>query len=226
MALVTIPYETVPPETPNPAREAAPATSPDHPRMTPLRPLCLASASPRRLELLQRYGLACTVCPAHLDERALPDEAPEGHVARLARGKAEAVRGRCAGSLVIAADTEVVLDGRVLGKPRDRADGESMLRALSGRTHRVLSGYHVLDTVTGDALHRTVETAVTFRALPSDWIAWYGALPEMLDKAGAYGIQGFGGLMIERIEGSYTNVVGFPVESFLWDMLERGWIRL
>jgi septum formation protein len=194
--------------------------------MTPLRPLCLASASPRRLELLQRFGLTCTVCPAHVDERAVPGEAAETHVARLAREKAEAVRGRCPGALIVAADTVVELDGRILGKPCGKGEGEAMLRALSGRTHRVLSGYHALDNASGAWLARTVETAVTFRELPADWIAWYCAQPEMLDKAGAYGIQGLGGMMVTRIEGSYTNVMGFPVEFFLWDMLERGWIRL
>jgi septum formation protein len=194
--------------------------------MTPHRPICLASASPRRRELLAQFGLSCSVCPADVDERVLDGESAEDHVARLAQDKVRAVRGGCAGSMIVAGDTVVVLEGRILGKPRGRADGEAMLAALSGRTHRVLSAYHVLDDPSGEAVHRTVETRVTFRALTPEWIAWYGALPEMLDKAGAYGIQGAGGAMVSSIEGSYTNVVGFPVEAFLWDMLDRGWIRL
>lgn len=194
--------------------------------MTPVLPLCLASASPRRRELLERAGLAFTVRAANVDERALPGESAEEYVSRLAGEKARAVRGDCPGSLIVAGDTAVVLEGRILGKPRDRAGGASMLRALSGRTHRVLSAYHVVNGADGEELRRTVETAVTFRDLPPFWIDWYCALPEMKDKAGAYAIQGVGGAMVSRIDGSYTNVVGFPVEDFLWDMIRRGWIRL
>lgn len=194
--------------------------------MIPTRPLCLASASPRRRELLERFGLRFAVQPARLDERMLAGEAPEAHVARLARLKAETVRMDFPDALVIAGDTLVVLGEEVLGKPRDRQDGEAMLRKLSGRTHRVLSAYQLDDVPSGRSLGRTVETRVTFRELPEAWIAFYGGLPEMLDKAGAYAIQGIGGAMVTRIEGSFTNVVGFPVEFVLWDLIEQGWVRL
>lgn len=194
--------------------------------MNATRPICLASASPRRRELLARYGLEVRVYPADLDESPHPGEPPEAQVARLARAKAEAAAPAHPDALVIGGDTVVVLGEEVLGKPRDRADGESMLRRLSGQTHRVLSGYWLLDGPSGESFGHTVETRVTFRALPPQWIAWYAALPEMLDKAGAYAIQGVGGAMVERIEGSYTNVVGFPVERVLWDLIDRGWVRL
>ena len=194
--------------------------------MTPTRPLCLASASPRRRELLERFGLRFAVHPARLDERLLPGEAPEAHVTRLARAKAEAARRDFPRAVLIGGDTVVVLDGEVLGKPRDRGEGEAMLRRLSGRAHRVLSAYHLLEAPSGQSLERIVETRVTFRELPAAWIAWYAGLPEMLDKAGAYAIQGVGGAMVTRIEGSYTNVVGFPVEFVLWDLIDQGWVRL
>ena len=194
--------------------------------MMATRPICLASASPRRRELLERYGLRVEVHPPGVEERALPGESPEAQVARLARSKARSAAPHHPDALVIGGDTVVVLGEAVLGKPRDREEGEAMLRRLSGRTHRVLSAYHLLDGPSGEWLGRTVETRVTFRQLPEAWIAWYGSLPEMLDKAGAYAIQGVGGAMIERIEGSYTNVVGFPVECVLWDLIDRGWVRI
>jgi septum formation protein len=161
-----------------------------------------------------------------MDERLLPGESAEAHVARLANAKAEWARQAYPRALVIAGDTVVVLEGEVLGKPRDRTEGEAMLRRLSGRTHGVLSAYRLLDGESGRSLGRTVETRVTFRELPDAWIAWYAGLPEMQDKAGAYAIQGIGGAMIARIEGSYTNVVGFPIEFIVWDLIEQGWVRL
>lgn len=101
-----------------------------------------------------------------------------------------------------------------------------MLNLLAGRTHRVLSAYCLLDAQTGQEHSRVIETAVTFRKLPPSWIAWYSAQPEARDKAGAYGIQGIGGAMIDRIEGSYTCVMGLPIEAIVWDLLERGWLTL
>jgi septum formation protein len=101
-----------------------------------------------------------------------------------------------------------------------------MLCLLSGATHRVLTGYRLLDAASGAHCARTVETCVTFRRLPPEWVRWYSRLDEARDKAGAYGIQGLGGAMVERIEGSYPNVVGLPVEAVLWDLVEQGWLAL
>ena len=170
----------------------------------------LASGSPRRLELLRRLGVEPAVRPADVDETPHEAEAPEVVVARLARTKALAVE-RAADDLVIAADTEVVLADRVLGKPDDDADARAMLRALSGRSHRVLTGLHV---VRGDREAGAVEeTTVWIRALGDDEIDAYVATGEPTDKAGGYAIQGAGGMFVDRIEGSDTNVIGLPLAT-------------
>lgn len=213
---------------------AAPAVRTPGVRLTPAprgrlrstRPLCLASASPRRQELLAVYGLHCRVVPAHVDESPRPGEAPAEHVLRLARAKARDVAARVEGLGILSGDTIVEVDGVLLGKPADAADVARMLRRLAGRTHRVITAYALLDPRTGACGGRSVVTNVTFRALPAEWIAWYAALSEPLDKAGAYAVQGVGGAMIERIDGSYTNVVGFPIEHIVWDMLASGWVEL
>ncbi len=176
--------------------------------MTPR--VVLASASPRRRELLARLGIDAVVRPSDVDETTLPGEEPAAHVARLARDKAHAAQ-RADDDLVVAADTEVVLDGAVLGKPADDAAAAVLLRSLSGRTHVVLTGVHVLH---GDREASAVEvTEVRFRDLGDDEIAAYVATGEPLDKAGGYGIQGAGGMFVERIDGSDSNVVGLPLAT-------------
>lgn len=194
--------------------------------MKQTRPMCLASASPRRRELLERFGLRFEVRAVDVDESPLPGEAPEAHVARLAEAKAGAAARSWGPGLVLAGDTVVVLAETVLGKPVDPLEAADMLARLSGRTHRVLTAYALLEVPDGEAIHRTVETAVTFRPLPALWIDWYAGTPEALDKAGAYAIQGIGGAMVSRIEGSFNNVVGLPVEHIVWEMLEREWLTL
>lgn len=190
------------------------------------RHFCLASASPRRKELLANYGFTFDVVPADVDEWRRPDESPEALVARLAEAKARAVARQRPDAVVIAGDTIVVLGRDVLGKPGDAAEGRAMLRRLSGQTHRVLSAYCLLGGPEGELVADTVETRVIFRELPEAWIDWYTARDEMRDKAGAYAIQGFGGMMVERIEGSYTNVVGFPIEAIVWALIRQGWVTL
>jgi septum formation protein len=194
--------------------------------MIQTRALCLASASPRRAELLRRYDLAFDTFTPDIDESPLPGEPPERLVARLALAKAEASRPGFPGHVILAGDTTVVVDGQSLGKPDSAADAARMLTLLAGRTHTVLSAYCLLDAATGKPLTRVVDTAVTFRSLPPSWIAWYSAQPESRDKAGAYGIQGVGGAMIQRIEGSYTCVMGLPIEAVVWDLLDQGWLTL
>lgn len=170
----------------------------------------LASASPRRLGLLRRLGIEPTVRAAHIDETPQEGEAPDAVVARLARTKAHAVA--CApDDLVIAADTEVVLDGRVLGKPQGPQDAAAMLHALSGRAHRVITGVHV---TRGDREAGAVdETTVHVRHLTDTEIDAYIGTGEPFGKAGAYAIQGAGGMFVERIEGSDTNVIGLPLAT-------------
>jgi septum formation protein len=175
-----------------------------------MRPtVTLASASPRRQALLQAAGVPLAVHPAHIDETPAAGEAPRDLVIRLARAKAAAVQG----ALVLAADTEVVLDGAVLGKPRDAAQARAMLAGLAGRAHDVLTGYCVRGR--GGERAAVVATRVVFRALTPEEIAAYVATGEPLDKAGAYGIQGAGGFLVDRLEGSYTNVVGLPLAEVL-----------
>lgn len=180
--------------------------------------IILASASPRRLELLARLGLEPLVRPADVDETIFTDEAAEPYVARLARIKAEAVAGgtdTAADDLIVAADTVVVLggvtSGDVLGKPTGPADAASMLRRLSGATHHVLTGVHL---VRGDRAASAVETTeVLFRTIIDAEIEAYVATGEPLDKAGAYAIQGAGGMFVEGIVGSDTNVIGLPLAT-------------
>jgi septum formation protein len=176
--------------------------------------LVLASASPRRRELLSGLGVAFTVRPVDLDETPRPGEEPRGYVLRLAREKAAA---RIApGELVLAADTIVVLDDDLLGKPRDQADARRMLARIAGREHTVLTGVALLETgETGERRRaETVETSrVRMAAMDEAEIAWYAATGEPLDKAGSYAVQGLGALFVEEVFGNYTNVVGLPLPA-------------
>ncbi len=172
----------------------------------------LASASPRRRELLRLAGIEFEARASQITEQQMPGESPADYVCRLARQKAEAVAPGCA-DLVLGADTEVVMDGRVFGKPESDAHAAEMLRTLSGRTHQVLTGMCLLDPVTGNKRIEKVETAVTFAKLSEPEIAEYVASGEPRDKAGAYAIQGLAAKFVERIEGCYFNVMGLPVAT-------------
>jgi septum formation protein len=173
--------------------------------------LVLASASPRRAELLRAAGFHIEVVPAEVDEALLPGEAPEAYVARVARDKAAAVACRKIGNPVLAADTAVVLDGEILGKPSDDAHARSMLERLSGRTHDVLTGVRL--SVDGRGFEAVERTRVRFLPITADEIAWYIASGEPRDKAGGYAIQGLASRFVDWVEGSYTNVVGLPVAT-------------
>jgi len=180
--------------------------------------LILASNSPRRRELLAQIGLTFTVSPADVDERLHPGEAPTDYAERLAREKARAAAERAGEGIVIAADTIVVVGGSVLGKPTDAADARRMLTELSGREHEVVTALAVMDAASRRFSVRTSITKVWFRALTEREITAYVATHEPLDKAGAYGIQERGALLVDRIEGCYSNVVGLPL-SLLGEML-------
>jgi septum formation protein len=171
-------------------------------------PVVLASASPRRRHLLARLGLTVDVRPADVDETPRPDERPEVLVERLAVAKAAAVAVP-ADALVVAADTVVVLDGEVLGKPTDPADARSMLARLAGRTHQVVTGVAVRHRG-AQAVDRAV-TDVVFRPLTAAEIEWYLDLGESHDKAGAYALQGGGAVLVDHVAGSDTNVIGLPL---------------
>lgn len=175
------------------------------------QPLILASASSRRAELLASAGIQCVVVPSGAAEDLLPGERPADHVARLARTKAREVAQATPGRFFLGADTAVVLDGEVLGKPRDAADAERMLRRLSGRTHEVMTGYEIYDKLGTRACGEVVITRVEFKTLSPEEIRAYVATGSSYDKAGAYAIQGRAAYMVRRVEGSYTNVVGLPL---------------
>lgn len=175
------------------------------------REFVLASQSPRRKELLRQIGLSFTTDPAHIDESVRAGEAPGDYAVRLALDKAREVAGRRKVGVIIAADTIVVVDDDILGKPADADDAGRMLGMLSGRMHRVITGVALLDAGTGKAVSRFAVTNVWFRELSLGEIAAYVATGEPMDKAGAYGIQGKGALLIEKIEGCYANVVGLPI---------------
>jgi nucleoside triphosphate pyrophosphatase len=173
----------------------------------------LASASPRRRALLDEAGLAFDVYPVDVDESPRPGEAAAAYVARLAEEKARRAANALPGRPVLGADTVVVIDGELLGKPADNAEAAAMLRRLSGRAHEVLTGVVV---VFGEQVASVVETtAVRFRDIAEDEIAWYVASGEPADKAGAYAIQGLASRFVAQIEGSYSNVVGLPVAAVL-----------
>ena len=171
----------------------------------------LASQSPRRRDLLTLVGVAHEVRPADVDESVRPGEAPDAYVRRLAGEKARAVADALGdpGAAVVAADTTVVVDGEILGKPADAAEARAMVRRLAGRAHEVFTGMAV---VRGPRLADAVErVGVTFRPLGDDEIAAYVATGEPMDKAGAYGIQGFGATIVERVDGDYFAVMGLSL---------------
>ena len=172
-----------------------------------LVPVVLASQSPRRRQLLSLIGIEHEVQPANIDETYFPTEQPRAHALRLAREKAEAIMAPAA--VTIASDTIVILDGEILGKPADALEARSTLRRLSGRVHKVITAVAVRwrDRLVADA----EEVDVTFRSLSDAEIAAYVDTGEPMDKAGAYGIQGFGATIVERVDGDYFAVMGLPL---------------
>src|SRR5689334_3775549 len=178
----------------------------------------LASASPRRRELLTLVGITHEVLPANIDESYLPGEMPHEHAERLARGKASAID--VPDAVTVGSDTIVVVDGDVLGKPRDRAHAAEMLRRLSGRSHVVLTGVAV--RWRGELVSGVEEVGVTFRALSDDEIERYIDTGEPMDKAGAYGIQGFGATIVERVDGDYFAVMGLALNLLVRLMRASG----
>lgn len=182
--------------------------------------LILASASPRRRELLEQVGLAFEVAPADLDESVRPAESPRAYVERLAREKAAAVHGRFPGAVALAADTSVVVDEQLLGKPGESLEeGRRMLRLLSGRAHLVLTGLAVSGAT---LLSRVVETTVVFRALTAEEIDWYARTGEGRDKAGGYAVQGRAGAFVSALEGSPSSVIGLPLAQTVELLREVG----
>ena len=180
--------------------------------MIKLPKLILASASPRRAEILRTVGWPFEACPVDIDEERHPNEEAAVYVERLAQEKARAAAGvRVAGSTIIGADTVVVVDEEILGKPRDEDDARRMLRQLSGRWHQVLTGIVLINGTPSEIRVAHETTDVKFAAMSEGEIDWYVSSGEPMDKAGAYAIQGLGARFIEGIRGDYFSVVGLPV---------------
>jgi len=186
--------------------------------------IILASSSPRRLMLLNSIGLKVEVIRPDIDESMVEGETPKELVLRAARSKAYTVMKKCSidSSWIIGADTIVVSGGRVLNKPKDEAQAKEMLISLSGKTHKVLTAFCIIGEKGKIERIEAVESFVTFKVLSEDEINWYVKTGEPMDKAGAYGAQGYGAIFVDRIEGSYNNVVGLPLARLITVLKEEG----
>jgi septum formation protein len=188
--------------------------------------IILASKSPRRktlLEgLLEGMKIPFEICPADVDESVRQGETPGEHTLRLAREKAEKAAEGGKEGVYVGADTIVVIDNTILGKPSSRDEAKKMLERLSGRTHTVVTAFCVLDTLSGRRIERAVSSRVTIKKMIEEEIEDYLSTGEPLDKAGAYAIQGIGSFMVETVEGSYTNVVGLPMDELQEALREVG----
>ncbi|WP_373498292.1 nucleoside triphosphate pyrophosphatase [Desulfococcus sp.] len=195
------------------------STSPQH-------RLILASQSPRRKYLLQKAGLVFQVIPSSVDEGAVPLSDPAAYVKTLARAKALDVAARHPDAWVIGADTIVLIDGAILGKPGSKHEAREMLRHLSGQTHQVYTGYALCRHAPARMITDAVKTDVLFKTLSETEIEWYIRTGEPFDKAGAYAIQGLGTFLVRSIHGSYTNVVGLPVCEVIEALMRESVITL
>jgi len=184
--------------------------------------LILASASPRRAEILRTVGWPFEMLPVGIDESRCAGEVAVAYVERVARAKAEAAALRAPGSMILGADTVVVIENEIFGKPRDDEDARRMLRLLGGRWHQVLTGVALVNGETGSSKVAHEVTEVRFAQMSEDEINWYVATGEPRDKAGAYAIQGQGARFIKEIRGDYFNVVGLPVR-LLYELMNEGW---
>ncbi len=186
--------------------------------------LILASASPRRAEILRDAGIIFSATASEVDETPLPGESPHDHVQRLAAAKAGLVAARSIGpAIVIGADTVVTIDDHIIGKPRSAEDARRTLTQLSGRTHSVLTGVTLIRLPDAERIHFVEQTLVHFSPLSPEEISHYVATEESYDKAGSYAIQGRAGRYIPRIEGCYFNVVGLPLARVVQELKTLGW---
>ena len=188
--------------------------------------LILASKSPRRRYLLEQAGLSFSVIPSDIDETAIPLSPPEIYVKVLSEAKAESIAKKFPEKWVIGADTIVLKDGVVLGKPGSIDEARSMLKKLSGEVHQVFTGYSILCKSKNRIFSETVQTEVFFKNLTDEEIEWYIHTKEPFDKAGGYAIQGLGTFLVKRINGSYTNVVGLPVCEVIEFLIQEGIVGL
>jgi septum formation protein len=188
--------------------------------------LILASKSPRRCYLLEQAGIEFSVIPSSFDENSVKLSSPDIYVRQLAESKAGDISEQYPDSWVIGADTIVLIDGSILGKPGSSTEARTMLKSLSGKTHQVLTGYCICCHKIGRLFSEAVKTEVRFKKLTEKEIDWYINSGEPFDKAGAYGIQGIGMFLVRRINGSYTNVVGLPVCEIVEYLIKENIIEL
>jgi septum formation protein len=189
-------------------------------------PLILASKSPRRRYLLEQAGLEFSVIPSNIDESRMPRSSPEAYVRILSEAKADSVSQKYPEKWVIGADTIVLNNGDILGKPESKDDARTMLQRLSGQTHQVLTGYTIVCKAKNKKFSETVKTDVRFKYLSDEEIDWYIHTGEPFGKAGSYAIQGIGTFLVKSIHGSYTNVVGLPVCEVIEFLIKEGIIRM
>jgi septum formation protein len=182
----------------------------------------LASASPRRRELLKSMGFDFTVITSGVDEKFLEGESVREHVLRLSREKAVAIADRNPEAWVLGADTIVVIDGELLGKPKSKQEAREMIMRLSGKEHRVLTGFSVVRTSVNVVKSGLVESSVFFTEVPEDELEWYIGTEEPYDKAGGYAVQGKAAAFVKEIRGSHTNVIGLPLSEVVAALKEVG----
>lgn len=185
--------------------------------------LVLASGSPSKINVLQLLGLRFKVDPANIDEDSVSAESPERLVCKLALQKALTVRERHGDSLVLGADTLIVDEVGVIGKPRGAVDAQLILKRLSGSTHKVITGLTLLDQVTDTTVQKLAVTSVTFRNLSSETIGRYISTGEPFGKAGGYALQGIGALLVKSVQGEYSNVLGLPIATFVEALFDMGY---
>jgi septum formation protein len=181
-------------------------------------PFILASASPRREELLHAVGLTFKILPGHIDETYLEGESPRAHVKRLSKKKAAVIAAKYPDALVLGADTIVVIDGQILGKPKNKKQAREMLQQLSNRRHTVFTGFTIACVKNGVSKTKVVRSGVQFKEISPEEMNWYVDCDEPYDKAGGYAVQGKGSSFIKSISGSYTNVIGLPLCELLEEL--------
>jgi len=187
-----------------------------------MKKIVLASKSPRKKELLKQFGIKFTVDVSNIEEKVNPKLEPKQVAKQLSLIKAKDVARRHEDAIIIAADTFVVLDNEIIGKPKSEGDAKKILKKLSNKPHLVMTGFTVIDTKTGRTITKSVETKVYFKKLTTNEIDNYVKSGEPLDKAGAYGIQEKGAIFIEKIEGDYSNVIGLPIFKLMETLKEFG----
>ncbi len=184
--------------------------------------IILASVSPRRQELLKGIGIKFDVIPSGANEDALDGETPRGHVLRLSKKKSFAVSQNNPDAWVLGADTVVIIDGEVLGKPGTQKEARIMLKKLSGREHRVITGFTIVNKSTDVIISDAVESSVLFKEILEDEMNWYVKTEEPYDKAGGYAVQGMAAFFVSEIHGSYTNVIGLPLTEVVMALRRVG----